>query len=44
MSSRTPITAFFNRSLTLDDNNDADADDENEVNPQNYQKSNAEPG
>merc|ERR1719433_778823 len=44
MSSRTPITAFFNRSRTLDDNNDADADDENELNPQNYQKSNAEPG
>ena len=45
MSSRTPITAFFNRNRTLDDNNDdEDADDENDANPENYQKTNAEPG
>ena len=41
VSAKTPITAYFNRNNTL--NNDSDADDENEAIQQNYQ-THAEPG
>lgn len=41
VSAKTPITAYFNRNNTL--NNDSDADDENGAIQQNYQ-THAEPG